>query len=346
MISDKKEMVLNYRNASLIGLGLDICFLLIHCLMLLLFWHFAVWPMFAFNIFSVILYICLPLLFRRGQYSAFVQIAHLEVVAHMTLAIYYVGWSSGFQIAILGFNIFLVYAEYTATSLQLKKVHSLILCLISMFFYIGALVVDHHHTPEYRFPPEVAYRMTLWWAASVFIITIFFLQLFAYMASAMQKQLAEEALHDKLTGLHNRLYMNDRLDEMAKEGSWLAIADIDDFKKVNDLHGHNCGDYVLRTVASLIQDPEAGTEVCRWGGEEFLIAGVTGSGIDDAIGYLEGIRRRVEEHRFRYEGTELRLTITIGAAAGEPEDSLEEWVNRADMKLYEGKKSGKNKVFM
>lgn len=62
MFSEDKGMVLNYRNASLIGLGLDIGFLLIHCLMLLLFWHFSVWPMFAFNIFSVILYICLPLL--------------------------------------------------------------------------------------------------------------------------------------------------------------------------------------------------------------------------------------------------------------------------------------------
>lgn len=344
MLSEEKGMILNYRNIRLISLGLDVCFLLIHGLLMILFWHFKVWPMFVFNIFSVILYIFMPLLILRDKYSSFVQITHLEVVAHMTLAIYFVGWESGFQIAILGFNIFLVYAEYTATSLHLKKVRSLILCLISMFMYVGAAVVDHHHTPAYQMSAEVAYRLTLAWAVSVFVITIFFLQMFAYMASDMQKQLADEALHDKLTGLHNRFYMNDRLESIAKGDCWLAIADIDDFKKVNDLYGHNCGDYVLRTVASLLQDPGSETEVCRWGGEEFLIVGETGSGMEAVAEWLDGIRRRVEDHHFEYEGQEFRISITIGAAAGRPEDSLEDWVNRADVKLYEGKKTGKNKV--
>ena len=344
-VFDGRGMVVNYRNVSIIGIGLDVGFLLIHSLMLLLFWHYSVWPMFVFNIFSVFLYILMPLLILKGQYSAFVQITHLEVVAHMTLAVYYVGWDSGFQIAMMGFNIFLAYAEYTATSLRIKKVHSLILCLISMFMYIGIAVVDHHHTPQYLMPAEVAYRLRLGWSAAVFIITIFFLQLFAYMASEMQRQLSEEALHDKLTGLHNRLYMNDRLERIDRsEGGWLAIADIDDFKRVNDLYGHNCGDYVLKTVASIIQTLEPEAEVCRWGGEEFLLAGKAGSAPDAVFRCLDDMRRRVGDHKFEYEGNILHMTVTVGAAEARPDESAEEWVNRADMKLYEGKSSGKNKV--
>lgn len=344
---DGKGMVVNYRNVSLIGIGLDIGFFLIHCLMLWLFWHYSVWPMFVFNIFSVILYLFMPLLIIRGQYSAFVQITHLEVVAHMTLAVFFVGWDSGFQVAMMGFNIFLAYAEYTSTSLNIKKVHSLALCLISMFMYIGIAVIDHHHTPQYLMPAEAAYRLKLMWSVMVFVITIFFLQLFAYMAYEMQRQLSEEALHDKLTGIHNRLYMSDRLDSIDKSsGSWLSIADIDDFKRVNDVYGHNCGDYVLKTVASILQTLEPEAEVCRWGGEEFLIAGRTDSGADDAFRCLDDIRRRIEDHSFEYEGKVLHMTVTIGAAYAQPDESSEEWVNRADMKLYEGKNSGKNKVIL
>jgi diguanylate cyclase (GGDEF)-like protein len=207
-----------------------------------------------------------------------------------------------------------------------------------MFMYVGVAIVDHHHIPPYLMPAESAYRLKLAWAVTVFIITIFFLQLFAYLASGVQKQLAEEAMHDKLTCLYNRYYMNDFLERAVKSsGSWLAIVDIDDFKQVNDIYGHNCGDYVLKTMADLLRRCEA--EVCRWGGEEFLLVGENAG-----PGWLDDFRRQVEEFEFLYEGQKLHLTITIGVAAGRPDDSMETWVNRADMKLYEGKTTGKNKV--
>ena len=347
MIKNEGGLVVNYRNMRLINIGLDVGFLVIHSLLLIFFLHYGIRPMYIFNIFSVVLYIFLPILLLREQYSLFVQIMHLEVVIHMTLAIYYVGWDSGFQIAMLGFNIYLVYAEYIARTLKLKQVHSLVLCLISMFLYIGSEVVDYHHVPQYLMPPEMAYRLRVGWAAIVFVITIFFLQLFAYLASGMQKQLAEEALHDKLTGMHNRYYMNDYLERRARRGGgWLAIADIDNFKQINDQYGHNCGDYVLKTVAELIQNIGADTEVCRWGGEEFLLVGDSKSDIDSAVRRLNDLRQRVSDYRFEYNGTVLNLTVTIGAASGQPNDSVEKWVNRADIKLYEGKTTGKNKVLV
>lgn len=340
MLRLRKDMVITYQNLKRICLGLDICFIIIHALLLALFRYHQVWPMFVFNIFSVLLYCFLPLLLYKDHFSVFVQVMHLEVAVHMTLAIYFVGWDSGFQMAIMGFNIFLVWAEYLATSLHLKQVHSLVLCLISMFMYIGSAVVYHYHTPKYLMPAESAYLLNLAWAVIVFVITIFFLQLFAYLASSMQKQLKEEALHDKLTGLHNRYYMSDYLEQSKGRSCWLAIADIDDFKKVNDLHGHNCGDYVLKTMAELARSHNPEAEICRWGGEEFLLVGNP----DDAFEWLDSLRCKIEAHRFVYAGQALHLTITIGAAASSADDSVESWVNRADMKLYEGKSSGKNKV--
>jgi diguanylate cyclase (GGDEF)-like protein len=214
-----------------------------------------------------------------------------------------------------------------------------------MLVYIGIAIVDHHHTPQYPMPAETAYLLKLAWAVSVFVITIFFLQLFAYMATEMQKQLKEEALHDKLTGLHNRFYMNDRLQViMNGGGGWLAIADIDDFKRVNDQYGHNCGDYVLRVVASQIKKLEPEAEVCRWGGEEFLIVGKNVSGMDAVVELLDELRRNIENYHFEYKGQALHKTITIGAAESKPDETVESWVDRADTRLYEGKNSGKNKV--
>ena len=335
----RQELIVNYKNVKRICLALDISFIIIHSLMIVLFWYHRVWPMFAFNIFSVTLYFFLPILLYKDHFSAFVQLMHLEVVIHMTLAIYFVGWESGFQIAIMGFNIFLVWAEYIATSLNLKKIHSLTLCLTSMIAYVGVAVLDHYHVPPYLMPAESAFRLKIAWAVTVFFITIIFLQLFAYLASGMQKQLAEEALRDKLTGLHNRFYMNDFLQRaVKKDGSWLAIADIDDFKLVNDRYGHNCGDHVLKIVGSMAAKIEA--EVCRWGGEEFLLVGEN----ESAIELLDGFRRQVEEQDFAYEGQSINLTITVGVACSEKNESVESWVNRADMKLYEGKTTGKNKV--
>ena len=343
VFQNRNKLIANYQNVRFICIGLDISFIIIHSFMFALFWYHKVLPMYVFNVFSVLLYCFLPILLYKNHFSTFVQLMHLEVVTHMTLSIYFVGWDSGFQITILGFNIFLVWAEYVATTLHLKKVHSLILCLISATAYIGSAVLNHYHTPQYLMPPESAYRLRVAWAVIVFIITIFFLQLFAYLASGMQKQLIEEALHDKLTGLHNRYYMSDYLENVVKkEKRWLAIADIDNFKDVNDLYGHNCGDYVLKTVAELAQNREPKAEICRWGGEEFLV--VAEAEPEQAFEWLDGLRRQVEEYDFVHGGHTIHLTITIGVASGKTDESVESWVDRADKKLYEGKSSGKNKV--
>jgi len=334
----RRILIISYENVKRICLGLDVGFIVIHGLLVLLFWHHKVWPMFVFNIFSVILYFFIPVLLYKNRFATFVQLMHLEVAVHMVLATYFVGWESGFHLAVMGFNIFLVWAEYIATSLNLRRIHSLLLCVISMFLYIGIAIADHYHVAPYLMPAASAYKLKVAWAATVFVITIIFLQIFAYLASGMQKKLAEEALHDKLTGLHNRYYMNDYLERiLKKDGCWLAIADIDGFKQVNDVYGHNCGDYVLKTLAELLGSCKG--EVCRWGGEEFLLVGQ-----NDTLNWLEDFRRQVEEYDFVYEDKLIHLTITIGAAAGRPDESVEDWVNRADMKLYEGKTTGKNKV--
>ena len=130
-----------------------------------------------------------------------------------------------------------------------------------------------------------------------------------------------------------------------KENRWIAIADIDNFKKINDTYGHNFGDFVLQTLANLMLSNIEDTEVCRWGGEEFLIIG-KGNDIDKAFKKLEKFRKEVEEFSFKNEEASTNLTITMGLSQYSKGLSLNDWINTADKKLYAGKYSGKNKIVL
>jgi diguanylate cyclase (GGDEF)-like protein len=135
-------------------------------------------------------------------------------------------------------------------------------------------------------------------------------------------------------------YLKDVFAESGKDRYWLAITDLDDFKLFNDTYGHNCGDYVLVTIANLLRSPSV--KVCRWGGEEFLLVGKTVT--NGPIAMLQQIRQSVHDYNFQFDNNQLHVTMTIGMSWLEPGMTLDQWISSADEKLYEGKTSGKNKL--
>jgi diguanylate cyclase (GGDEF)-like protein len=158
------------------------------------------------------------------------------------------------------------------------------------------------------------------------------------------------ALVDVLTGLANRRKMMPLLEfeqkRIQREKIQFAIAliDIDNFKKVNDTYGHNCGDLVLKRVAlALSENIRKQDQACRWGGEEFLIL-FPATGIDGALIVAENIRKAVESLVIEHENMELKITITIGFSISNPEISIDDLIKQADDALYKGKNSGKNRV--
>ncbi len=124
----------------------------------------------------------------------------------------------------------------------------------------------------------------------------------------------------------------------------VGLADIDHFKTINDLHGHDCGDYVLKEVSMLLVETlRSGDAVARWGGEEFLIL----MRVPDLESSLIGIRRvqnRLVETSIRFQGREVPVTLTFVLALVEPGGCLESAVKRADEQLYLGKRAGRNRV--
>jgi two-component system cell cycle response regulator len=163
----------------------------------------------------------------------------------------------------------------------------------------------------------------------------------------------EMAITDQLTGLHNRRYMARHLDNLIlnaqKSGKPLAflIMDIDHFKSVNDTHGHDIGDEVLREFANRISANIRGIDLaCRYGGEEFVVV-MPDTDIDFACTIAERLRKSVESTPIDISRTpdKLNVTISIGIAASLGEgDNAEKLLHRADQALYRAKREGRNRV--
>lgn len=163
----------------------------------------------------------------------------------------------------------------------------------------------------------------------------------------------ELAVTDGLTGLHNRRYLDNHLcamfaDPRLRERPVAAlILDIDHFKAINDTHGHEAGDEVLRTFAGRVRLHTRTIDVvARYGGEEVVII-LPDAGLAEASAIAERIRERIEGMPFSVHRDTRRVavTVSIGVAIREPADTGPgEMLKRADLALYRAKASGRNRV--
>jgi two-component system cell cycle response regulator len=162
----------------------------------------------------------------------------------------------------------------------------------------------------------------------------------------------EMALTDALTGLYNRRYMESHVgtlvEQAAMRGKPLAvlILDIDYFKSVNDSHGHDAGDDVLREFAIRIRKSIRGLDLaCRYGGEEFVVV-MPETDMAVATMVAERLRRRIASDPFPIQkgARMIEVTISIGIAALRPNDNPAAIIKRADQALYRAKRDGRNRV--
>jgi len=164
-------------------------------------------------------------------------------------------------------------------------------------------------------------------------------------------RLSYAATVDSLTGLHNRPYLDERLHqemERARRGGYslaVLMADIDDFKIINDTYGHQGGDAVLQVIGGILRSAVRVFDVCaRYGGDEFAIL-MPSSDAANAAACGERIRRRVAEYRNEQHVPPLPpLTMSIGVAVTGAGDAAADVIMRADRCLYQAKAAGKNRV--
>ncbi len=152
---------------------------------------------------------------------------------------------------------------------------------------------------------------------------------------------------DELTGAYNRRafneYLGANIDRAMRYNEHLSmfLLDIDNFKKINDTYGHDVGDLVLKALVRVVRESVRQQDiVARWGGEEFTIL-LPQTGKDAALQLAERLRKKIAVNDFPKVG---RITVSIGLAELQVDDTSDAWVKRADLALYQAKDSGRNIV--
>lgn len=224
----------------------------------------------------------------------------------------------------------------------------LAVALLSMF-YIG--MINAHLSRPYS-PNALATAQV-----SLAYFTLFFhvygarsISYFVRMRASNQR-LHEMATHDMLTGVMNaRAYYGQcdaliRVAEREERGFSVLFVDLDHFKSINDTHGHDAGDIVLRTVAQCLKQGLRASDVLgRIGGEEFSVF-LPNTDMTGARSLAESLRQSIEALMPDTGKQRLRITASIGVAGSQPDiNSMREIQQRADEAMYHAKKAGRNRV--
>lgn len=182
------------------------------------------------------------------------------------------------------------------------------------------------------------------------IVTLLVLAITLFAVNRYHKRIERMAGTDALTGLLNRqafdIVFRQSMLEAGRTGRPLSgiLFDVDFFKQVNDTHGHLAGDSVLSAVARLAKSVVRECDViARWGGEEFLIL-LKECPLDQAIGVAEKLRKTIAGHDFALAASGPPLTVSLGVAQFEVQESPVNFFSRADQALYQAKANGRNRT--
>lgn len=163
-------------------------------------------------------------------------------------------------------------------------------------------------------------------------------------------QASELVKQDVLTGALNRRGVDEALSRevarASRKGSPLCVGllDVDNFKKLNDLHGHQTGDEALIHLAQVVRDTLRPQDTLgRYGGEEFLIL-LPDAELEEAAGVLTRLQRELTKRIFLRDNEKILITFSAGVTQVEPDEAPEQAISRADAAMYEAKRMGKNRV--
>ena len=327
----------------------------IHITLLVIFIALKIWPLVIFNVASIVLYSYLTSFVKKRQhYLMCLNFVYFEILIHSVLSTILIGNLFGFHLYILGIipiSFYLFFLLSKKGRLYTPTVYAFISFFVFSFANVFNFARDSFYSIE-TFNRFVVGAIYVYNSLIVFVMLILFTMLFILQIHTFMKKIESQnerltffANVDPLTNLLNRRRFTHELKvfERNKKSFCILLSDVDDFKKINDKYGHDCGDQMLIHISTIfkdiIKDPNL---VCRWGGEEIIVAyqGTLEEGA--AIGEL--IRATIANSPITYRGHEIQCTITIGTALYDGRESIEEVIINADNELYRGKRDGKNVV--
>lgn len=315
-----------------------------HVLFIPLFVWLGIWPLVLFNLISISAWVAGQRLNRQGQHYTAVLIISLEVILHAILAVYYLGWDSGFHYYLVPMTMFIFFNHKQNAAVIIIEAFTIFLLYMALYTYT--------HSTGYHVDVRTDVLQVLNFISIATNFTALGILGYYYRVASMtaEKKMERLASTDQLTKLYNRRKMREVMEQekirFSRSGDpfLLVLTDIDHFKKFNDSYGHDCGDYVLQQISKLMKKVlrEQDT-VCRWGGEEFLLL-LPSTDYEGGMQAVEKLREAIESKQFEFAGNTFSVTMTFGVARFEKDDHLDSCIKRADEALYTGKNAGRNQV--
>lgn len=227
---------------------------------------------------------------------------------------------------------------------------------VTLLFYAGTWVFAldaavRHVGPEHRHLLYVEPRFLVAYGVIYALVPLLVGAHVLNLANArLDRRLRQQASTDELTGLLTRRALNERVAgwhaDVLERGRLPAVLlmDVDHFKPINDTHGHERGDEVLRAVSRRLRRAlREGTPLARWGGEEFLVL-LDASDLDEAGATAERLRAAISTTPFAFGEERMRVTISIGVAAWPDGGVFARAVAAADAALYGAKREGRDRA--
>lgn len=324
-------------------LGVSVIAGLTHLCFLLLFYKNGVSQLGIINVGSILCYaLAFSLLWRHHMLSAWMLML-LEVVGHAVLAVYFLGWESGFH-----FYIILSPPVMMVSPLGNWCKAPLVLGLAALYVWLDFFL--RLATPIVALEPSVLNGLHYFNLIAVLVLLIFLAGMYYRLVVQSEKQLREMAATDPLTRLRNRRSVLDtstcEAAKLRRDGRPLSfvLCDVDHFKVINDTHGHEAGDDVLKAVANILRSGVREVDhAARWGGEEFLLLlpETASPGAERAVNRL---REAIAKLRVPSKEGPLKVTMTFGISSLRLNEPIDQAIARADKALYQGKRAGRNRV--
>lgn len=346
------ESSLKYRMMFIAGAAFHMCFLL------LFFFEMDVMALGIVNIFSVLLYLLGSFFsvskrtknMRYGWMIAF----YSEIMFHTIACMLFIGVDANFYLYAIAILPVSIYVLYFSCSFK-RFIMTATVFIISDILLLGGALIAVNHLESYPYFPlsysDIHLLRVLNIGFAIFMLVVFSM-LFTLEVYSLLKKLGEvnrtleyTATHDALTGLYNRHSIKAMYEKLIEDGEpfCIALGDVDNFKKINDTYGHDCGDTALKTVADVISGGiSEGDIVCRWGGEEILI--VLHGSREDALSRLEDINEAIRTAEIKHGKHVVKLTMTFGFAHYSEVEGMDALISFVDKRLYYGKQNGKNVI--
>lgn len=336
---DKKR---RYNTISKTCYGANIIYLFIHVLYLMFFIISKFTALIIVDAAIILIYLLFFLLLKAKKYYLYALCCGNLFFAFVSVTTIMLGFNTGFHFYLIGLCVVSFFTTYFSKNRSPKG--TIVWVGLSLAIYLTLYFVTKFNAPYYAIEQWLEITLFTIHAVAVFGFVAVYMLIFVKYAMSLEKKIMYQSRTDELTQINNRYGLLDYLEtEEDKSNLVLALFDVDDFKKINDEHGHVTGDFVLKKVGETVSDFLKDSFVCRYGGEEFVIV-LKDDESNPFFERLEELRKNIAKEIFEFENLKLNITITIGAVKYEKDLTIEQWIELADKLMYSGKTSGKNKT--